>query len=79
MCLLVVNDSSNSEKIVLKYNSITQRFLVSWNDWGWTPISLLKEYDGDQKVKFEISAENPITHLKISKVYLRYADIDSTD
>ena len=50
----MLNDSPKPEKVLLKYDGITQEFLISWNEWGWAPISLLKQYDKDQKIEFEI-------------------------
>lgn len=79
LCLLILNDSPKPEKVLLKYDGITQEFLVSWNEWGWAPISLLKEYDKNQKIEFEIIAADANTHLKIAKAYLRYQDIGFTD
>lgn len=79
LCLLVLNDSQKPEKVLVKYDGITQEFLISWNEWGWAPISLLKEYGRNRKVEFEIMAAEPNTHLKISKVYLRYQNIGFTD
>ncbi len=79
LCILVLNDSPKPEKILLKYDGITQEFLISWNEWGWAPISLLKEYGKNQRIEFKIMAPDQITHLKIAKVYLRYQDIEKTD
>jgi hypothetical protein len=79
LCLLVLNDSPKPEKLVLKYEGKTQEFVVSWNEWGWAPISLVKEYDTDTKVRFEIAAADPASTLKIAKVYLRYQNIKKTD
>ncbi|HXL58223.1 MAG TPA: glycoside hydrolase family 28 protein [Chitinophagaceae bacterium] len=79
LCLLMLNDSPEPEKVVLKYDGITQEFLVTWNEWGWAPISLLKQYDKDQKVEFEIVPADTNTHLKIARAYLRYQDIGFTD
>jgi hypothetical protein len=79
LCLLVLNDSPKPEKLLLKYEGKTQEFVVSWNEWGWAPISLVKEYDTDTKVHFEITAGDANSTLKISKVYLRYQNIKKTD
>lgn len=79
MCLLILNDSPTPEKVHLKYEGRTQEFSINWNEWGWAPITLLKEYPKDQKVDFEISAERQNTHLKIARIYLRYQDIKKTD
>lgn len=77
LCLLIKNESATPQKVLLKYQGIAQEFLVSWNEWGWAPVSLLKTYDKNEKVEFEISAAGP--GLKISKVYLRPQDIGFTD
>ncbi len=77
LCLLVLNESSTPQKAVIKYDGITQEFLVNWKDWGWAPITLLKYYEKDQQVKFEISAAG--VGLKLNKVYIRYQDIGFTD
>jgi hypothetical protein len=74
-----LNDSPEPEKVLLKYDGITQEFLIDWNEWGWAPVSLLKEYDENKNVEFEILSNKPDTHLKIAKVYLRYQDLSKTD
>jgi hypothetical protein len=79
MCLLILNDSKKPERVIVKYQGITQEFFVNWNEWGWAPITLLKEFPADEKVDFEISAPDQNSHLKISKVYFRYQDIGYTD
>ena len=79
ICLLILNDSKKPEKVIVKYQGITQEFLVNWNEWGWAPITLLKEFPIDEKVDFEISAFDHDSLLKISKVYFRYQDIGLTD
>lgn len=79
LCLLILNDSPKPEKVLVKYEGITQEFLIDWNEWGWAPITLLKEYGNDRKVDFEIVPEEQNTHLKIAKVYLRYQNVGYTD
>ncbi len=79
LCLLVLTDSPKPEKLLLKYEGRTQEYVVSWNEWGWAPISLVKEYDSDTKVRFEITAGEPNSTLKVAKVYLRYQNIKKTD
>jgi len=79
LCLLVLNDSPKPEKIVLKYDGITQEFEVSWNEWGWAPISLLKQYSKGENIVFEVSSSSPEPHVKIARAYLRYQDIGFTD
>jgi hypothetical protein len=79
LCLLILNDSSRPEKVLIKYEGIIQEFTINWNEWGWAPITLLKEYPDNQKVNFEIVAIEKNTDLKISKVYFRYQNIAKTD
>jgi hypothetical protein len=79
LCLLILNDSPEPEKVLVEYEGITQEFLIDWRDWGWAPISLLREYDQDTKVNFRISGEDKDTHLKVAKIYLRYQDVGYTD
>jgi hypothetical protein len=79
LCLLVLTDSPKPEKLRLSYEGTTQEFAVSWNEWGWAPISLVKEYDTDTKVHFEITAGDLSSTLRIAKVYLRYQNIKKTD
>lgn len=79
LCLLILNDSSIPEKVIVKYEGITQEFTINWNDWGWAPITLLKEYPKNQKIEFEIIAAGQNTNLKIAKAYIRYQDIKKTD
>ncbi len=79
LCLLILNDSSVPEKVKITYEGITQEFTINWNEWGWAPLTLLKQYDTDRKVGFKIEPANPDSHLKVSKVYLRYQDIGFTD
>lgn len=79
LCLLVLNEAATPEKIVVSYDGITQEFVVNWKDWGWAPISLLKEYTKGEKVQFEIRGASPGSSLKLARVYLRYQDIGFTD
>jgi hypothetical protein len=79
LCLLILNQSPTPQKVLLKYDGITQEFFIDWKEWGWAPISLLKQYDSDQNVHFQILSENNDAGLKISKVYLRYQDTAKTD
>ena len=79
ICLLILNDSAKPEKVMVKYEDITQEFTIDWNEWGWAPVTLIKEYPKNQKVDFEIVPVEQNTHLKISKVYFRYQDVGKTD
>jgi hypothetical protein len=79
LCLLILNDSPVPEKVLVKYQGITQEFLIDWKHWGWAPISLLRQYATDQEVHFEIMPAEGRGDLKISKVYLRYQDVKRTD
>ena len=79
LCLLALNESLKPEKVFIKYGGIEQEFVVSWNDWGWAPVSLLKGYDKNQPEVFEIRSADPKSAVKISKAYIRYQDIGFTD
>ena len=79
LCLLMLNTSVKPEKVVLKYGDIRQEFWISWNEWGWAPVSLLKQFDKGQKVTFSIMSADAGSQLKIAKAYLRYQDIGFTD
>ncbi len=79
LCLLILNDSAKPEKVLVKYEGVSQEFMINWNEWGWAPITLLKEYNASKKVDFEILPEQAGSNLKIAKVYLRYQDIEFTD
>jgi hypothetical protein len=79
LCLLTLNESSQPEKVIIKYAGIEQEFLVNWNEWGWAPVSLMKAYDKNHPEVFEIRAADPNSELKISKAYIRYQDIGFTD
>ncbi len=79
LCLLVLNESSVPRKVFVKYDGMTQEFLVNWKEWGWAPITLLKHYEKDQEVKFEIMVAEPGNGIKLSRVYIRHQDIGFTD
>jgi hypothetical protein len=79
LCLLILNNSEKPGKVIVKYEGLTQEFDISWNDWGWAPITLLKEYPEDKKVEFEIYAVDKASDLKLSRVYVRYQDVRKTD
>lgn len=79
LCLLILNETPRPEKVLLKYEGISQEFLIDWNEWGWAPITLLKEYEKDRQVDFEISAASPGSKIRVARVYMRYQDISHTD
>jgi hypothetical protein len=79
LCLLILNNARKPGKVIVRYEGITQEFNVSWNDWGWAPITLLKDYPADKKVDFEIVSAEKESDLKVSKVYIRYQDVRKTD
>jgi len=79
LCLLMLNESKQPEKVIIKYDGIIQEFLINWNEWGWAPITLLEEFNDDRKVNFEISSGEQNSMLEISKIYLLYQDIEFTD
>lgn len=79
LCMLLLNNSQNPAKVIVKYEGVTQEYEISWSDWGWAPLTLLKDYPADKKVEFEISQEDKNADIKISRVYLRYQDVKKTD
>lgn len=79
LCLLILNDSAVPGKVIVKYEGILQEFMINWNEWGWAPITLLRDYPKDQKVDFEVFAEGQNTKLKVAKAYIRYQDVKKTD
>jgi hypothetical protein len=79
ICLLVFNRSEKPERVVVKYEGITQEFLVNWHDWGWAPITLLKEFPEDKNVDFVIEPMEKGSGLVLSRVYFRYQDVRKTD
>jgi len=79
LCLLILNESAVPGKVIVKYDGISQEFMINWNEWGWAPITLLKDYPKDQKVDFEVIAEGQRTKLKVAKAYIRYQDVKKTD
>lgn len=78
LCLLALNETQVPQKVVVKYGNNTQEFVVSWNEWGWAPISLLKNLEKGQRIEFSIAA-SPGSSLRVAKVYLRHQDIGFTD
>ena len=79
LCLLILNESAIPGKVIVKYDGITQEFMINWNEWGWAPVTLVKDYPKDQKVDFEVIAENQKTKLRMAKAYIRYQDVKKTD
>jgi hypothetical protein len=79
ICLLILNDSPKAEKVLIKYDGITQEFTINWNEWGWAPVTMLKEYPADKDVDFEILPAEKDSHLKIARVFFRYQDVRKTD
>ncbi len=79
LCLFIRNDAPKSETVYLKYGDVVQEFIIDWNEWGWAPITLLLENKKDEKINFEIFSKEKSSNLKISKVYLRYQNIEHTD
>jgi len=79
LCLLTLNKQPKPGKIIIKYEGICQEFIVTWNEWGWAPITLLKEFVGKKKIDFEISAADPDSGLEIAKAYIRNPNFTFTD
>jgi hypothetical protein len=79
LCLLVLNEGPTPEHVHLSYEGISQEFRIDWNEWGWAPITLLKEYDTPRVVEFDIQGAGPHSQLRIARVSLRYQDLGHTD
>ncbi len=79
LCLLVLNNSAKPGRLLVKFDGIIQEFRVDWSEWGWAPVTLLKEYPSDRNVDFEILAGDRDSDMKISKAYIRYQDVRKTD
>ncbi len=79
LCLLTLSESPAPQKIRVEYGGINQEFIVDRNEWGWAPISLLKNLDKGQQVKFTISAVQPGGTLRVARAYLRHHDAGFTD
>ena len=78
-CMLALNNKQVPGKVVVRYEGIRQEFEISWNDWGWAPLTLLREFPDDKKVEFEISPADPGEDIMISRIYIRYQDVRKTD
>jgi hypothetical protein len=79
LCLLLVNEASHPELIKIEYDGISQEFLVDWNEWGWAPVTLLKNHAGGSDLTFKLRSETTNSAIHLSKVYLRAQDIGFTD
>jgi len=79
LCILSLNNNHIPEKLVVRYEGIRQEFEISWNEWGWTPLTLLKEYPEDKKVDFEIASDDNDADIMVSRIYVRYQDVRKTD
>jgi len=79
LCILILNDSAVPEKVLVKYEGITQEFTINWSEWGWAPITLLKEYPTNKSVDFEIVPLKENSNLKVARVYFRYQNTKITD
>ena len=58
LCLLVRNEKSGTSKIKISYDNIVQEFVVDWNEWGWAPVSLLKQF----AVNVKVNITRPVNH-----------------
>jgi hypothetical protein len=79
LCILSLNKNPSPGKLVVRYEGIRQEFEISWNEWGWAPLTLLKEYPYDKKVDFEIASADTDADIMISRIYVRYQDVRKTD
>jgi len=79
LCMLTAAESKEPQKLQIKYEGITQEFWVSWQQWGWAPVTLLKQFEPGSMLDVEISSPGSRTPLHVSRVYIRYQDIGFTD
>lgn len=77
--LLMLKTSARPQKVRIKYEGLTQEFVVNWNNWGWAPITLTKTFRKNDRFSMEITGVRPDSELKISKVYIIYPDFEFTD
>lgn len=78
LCLLTLNQMPAPQKVTVQYGNTRQEFMVNWKEWGWAPVSLIKNLEQGQAVQFTLSAQ-PGSSLKLAKVYLRQQDVGFTD
>jgi len=76
--LLMLNGSEVPKKVIIRYDGIEQEFWIDWKEWGWAPVTLLKQYDKNKKVDFQILAENK-ANLQVARACLVYQDEGITD
>lgn len=79
LCLLAMNRSEKPQKVRVEYAGIKQEFELSWNEWGWAPVTLLKQWPRNETVSFTVSAIGDEGNVLINRAYLRAQDIGFTD
>lgn len=79
LCMLTASESKEPQKLQIKYEGITQEFWVSWQQWGWAPVTLLKQFEPGSMLDVEISGMKNNAPLYVSRVYIRHQDIGFTD
>lgn len=78
LCLLVLNESEQPQRLRISYAGITQEFWVSWQQWGWAPVTLIKQPRPGEVLEVEITGEGTAP-LQLNRVYIRHQDIGFTD
>jgi hypothetical protein len=79
LCLLVRNQKSDSSKIKISYGNIVQEFVVDWKEWGWAPVSLLKQFSENEKVNITIEQADKGSSLSVSRYFIRSVNNGYTD
>lgn len=79
LCLLVLNEKTGSNKIRISYDHIVQEFEVDWQQWGWAPVSLLREFSENEKVTFKVEAAEKGSSIRLGKYFMRSQDNGYTD
>jgi hypothetical protein len=79
LCLWVRNEKPGSSKVRISYDNIVQEFLVDWQQWGWAPISLVKQFSEDEQLNIRIEAAESGSSLCVDRFFVRPQDNGYTD
>ena len=79
LCLLVRNAKPGIAKLSITYNGIVQEFEVDWQQWGWAPISLLRQFSEGEKTNITIQQTDKAASLQVGKYFIRSVNNGYTD
>lgn len=79
VAVLTRNCGAMPAKVMVRYEGVTQEFIVDWDDWGWAPVALSKVFEKDQNLTIEVFSNTPGSYLEISKIYVRSLNLGYTD